>query len=598
MCGIVAGISKEDITTKILTGLNYLEYRGYDSAGIAFVNDTKQLVTYKALGKVKDLAAIVSSEGSNNIAIAHTRWATHGRPSKNNAHPHLSNKRIAIVHNGIIENFQEIKAELIAAGYQYLSETDSEVIAHLIHSYLERGDNILTALDHLKNKLKGSYAIAVIDKDLSENIYAIVNDSPLVIGLAKNANYLASDQIALLEVSSKFIYLNNNNIAVISTNNVTVYDENNKIITTKIHNTDIKTAQPILDGHKHYMHKEIHEQPHIAQKILDHYQSCNSDYKSAKLQHVLQQCDAIHIIGCGSSYNAAYLAKYWFEEIANTTTVAAIASEYRYQHTPSNANTLCIFISQSGETADTLAALRLVKKRQNLATISLCNSPYSSLARETDIFLNIFAEKEIGVASTKAFTAQIISLLLLVLEKSKIAKDSLLPQLLKLPQQLQQALALEDNIISLATKLVNCRNILFLGRNTHYPVAMEAALKLKEISYIHANSYAAGELKHGPLALVDKDLYLIYLLPNNFLLDKNYSNIAEIQARGGKVICISESCVTKVTPDAQLVIPESSDIVSAIIYNIPLQLLAYYVALQKGNNVDQPRNLAKSVTVE
>jgi len=604
MCGIVAGISTSDIKQTLLNGLSYLEYRGYDSAGISIIDNNNTLTTFKNVGKVKGLKDRVITNNKHQIGIAHTRWATHGKVNKQNAHPHISGERIAIVHNGIIENFSAIKKELEQQGYKHNSDTDSEVIAHLIHSNIKPNTTMFSAFKIAMKKLKGSFAVAAIDNNDKNTVYTITKDSPLVIGLSKDGNYVASDQIALLELTNKFMYLENNDIAILKINEVIIYDENGDIKKPKIHSTQINISNNSLDGHKHFMHKEIHYQHKMASTLIDAYLSDSNPFSDEKLQTCLRQVKQIKIIACGTSFNAGHVAKYWLEDIAEISTSVDIASEYRYKKNIHDDSTFLIYISQSGETADTLAVLRNTKNK--LANLALCNESHSTMAREADFFININADKEIGVASTKAFTAQLICLLFLSLEFGKInGKDlnriaKIKKEATQLPEQIKAVLAQEESISEIAKKLIAAENVIFLGRNVHYPIAQEGALKLKELSYLNANAYAAGELKHGPLALVDKNIYAIYILPNNFLLEKNLSNLEEIEARGGNIICVGELGVEERLKNTvtSLVLKKQCFELSPITINIPLQLLAYYVALYKGHDVDQPRNLAKSVTVE
>ena len=600
MCGIVAAIANNNVTEILLKGLKYLEYRGYDSAGIAMVS-SNNLTCFKEAGKVKKLCDSINTESNFNIGIAHTRWATHGAPTKDNAHPHISNNKIAIVHNGIIENHQEIKQELLQQGYKFISETDSEVICHLFHHYSNENSDAVKILTAVSHRLKGSFAIAAIDSSKADKIFAICHDSPLILAKGEAGNYIASDQIALIEVAKDFIYLKDRQSAIISANTINVFDKNGDEISPKIERLELEVKSNNLKNHKHYMHKEIHEQPAIVDDIIKFYfQEKNNEV--LQLINKVIDCKAAHIIGCGTSYNAALLAQYWLEDLARITTSTMIASEYRYHNTPVNPDTVFICISQSGETADTLAALRLAKTKGYKLCIAYCNNNYSSIAREADICMPILAGKEVGVASTKAFTAQSMCLLHLAISLAPQSKKiiKITNQITSIRDLIITAVSTEDKIIRLAKKLVNVRHVIFLGRNLHYPIAEEGALKFKELTYSHAHAYPAGELKHGPLALVDERLYTVFLLPNNNLLEKNLSNMQEIEARGGKIICITEQGIDKrlITSSEQIWLPECDSALSPIIHCIALQFIAYYVALLRGNDVDQPRNLAKSVTVE
>ena len=596
MCGIVAGIANNNIVQMLSNGLAYLEYRGYDSAGISVLDaDHKSLVSYKQVGKVKELKKLIPQDLVSTAGIAHTRWATHGKPNKANSHPQISNNTVAVVHNGIIENFMEIKTELIELGYNFESDTDTEVIAHLIHHNIKTEKSVLTAINKSCKQLAGNYAIAVIAVATPNKIYAVCNGSPLVIGLSESGNFLASDQIALLEVSKEFIYLKNHQTAILQANGAEVYDSSGKIITPKKHTIAIQEQYEPLGEHKHFMHKEIHAQQQVANNIIQKY---FRDELSTELKTILADTKKIHIAACGTSYHAAMLAKYWIEDLANIPVAIHIASEYRHHQPPYEASTLFICISQSGETADTLAALKLAKSSNRyISTLAICNSTHSTITREADILLPMLAGKEIGVASTKAFTAQ--ALCLLSLAHSLNPTDKVATELELLPGAIANILAREEQIKNIAKAISGANNIMVLGRNTYFPIALEGALKLKEITYIHTEAYASGELKHGPIALIDKDIVIIALMPRDKLLKKNISNVQEVSARGGNIICIQEE-VSNIQHKActELTLPKNGPICSIISYTIALQLLSYHTANIKGNDVDQPRNLAKSVTVE
>tara|TARA_B110000459_G_C16618929_1_gene500524 strand:+ start:2378 stop:4174 length:1797 start_codon:yes stop_codon:yes gene_type:complete len=598
MCGIVAGIANHNIVPILSNGLSYLEYRGYDSAGISIIGkDNDSLLSYKQVGKVRELKKLIPEDCISLAGIAHTRWATHGKPSKKNSHPHTSNNTVAVVHNGIIENFTTIKTELLELGYQFESDTDTEVIAHLIHHYMQANKCVAEAINKACSRLSGSYALAIIALTAPNKIYAVCKDSPLVIGLGASGNFLASDQIALLEVSQEFIYLESHQTAILQTNGVEVYDRSGKIIEPEKHTIAIQEQYDPLGDHKHFMHKEIYEQEQVANKIIQKYfaQEFNPE-----LQTILSNTKKIHIAACGTSYHAAMLAKYWIEELANIPVAVHIASEYRHHQPPHEEKTIFICISQSGETADTLAALKLAaSSNRYIATIAICNSAHSSITRESDIFLPMLAGKEIGVASTKAFTAQVLCLLSIASNLNNSVHSQIMQELEQLPKTISQTLALEEQIRDMAVAISNAKNIMVLGRNAYYPIALEGALKLKEITYTHTEAYASGELKHGPIALIDKDIVIIALMPNDKLLQKNISNVQEITARGGNIICIKEETAEVSSINCtELILPSAGRVCSIISYTIALQLLAYHTANTKGNDVDQPRNLAKSVTVE
>lgn len=595
MCGIVAGISNNNIVPVLSKGLSYLEYRGYDSAGISVLSPQNTLTSYKQVGKVRELQKLIPEECRSNAGIAHTRWATHGKPSTTNAHPQLSNDTVAIVHNGIIENFMDLKDDLLDLGYTFKSDTDTEAIAHLIHHYMKQNSNVLDAIHNACKKLMGNYAIAVTTTATPNKIYATCNGSPLVIGLSDSGSYLASDQIALLEVAKEFIYLQSHQSAILQTNGAEVYDSMGAAITPKKHTIALQEQFEPLGEHKHFMHKEIYEQKRVAENIIQEY------FKTPfnpELSEALARTKRIHIAACGTSYHAAMLAKYWIEDLAKIPVAIYIASEYRYHLPPKEEKTLFICISQSGETADTLAALKAARESDRyISTLAICNSTYSSITRIADIYLPMFAGKEIGVASTKAFTAQVLCLLSIA---NQLGGPDPSEELELLPNVIENTLAIEEEIRYIAKVISNAKNIMVLGRHAYYPLALEGALKLKEITYIHTEAYASGELKHGPIALIDDKIVIIALLPSDHLIQKNLSNVQEVQARGGNVICIKEGdrSQREDDDDIDLMLQKSGPICSAISYTIALQLLAYHTANIKGNDVDQPRNLAKSVTVE
>jgi glutamine---fructose-6-phosphate transaminase (isomerizing) len=603
MCGIVAGISHRPIGNILINGLKRLEYRGYDSAGITQI-DNQRLTSHKVCGKVTKLE-LEAKLSDSPIGIAHTRWATHGAPSIKNAHPHLSNNNVAIVHNGIIENYASLKQELIDAGYAFISETDSEVIVHLIHQHYQ-GD-LLKAVFNACQRLEGAYAIACLHTQHPEQLVAARQGSPLVIAKAEKENFIASDPLALLPVSQQFIYLQEGDFATITAQNIQTYNHLLEPVQATLRKLNLSNETADKGDYRHYMLKEIYEQPAVAKRCLQHLITNNHIPLSTFGAHaatLLPQIKRIHIVACGTSYHAALTAQYWLESIARISTKVEIASENRYRKSVVEDSTLLIALSQSGETADTLAALRQAKQIGYQATMAICNVPESSLMREADLSLLTQAEQEIGVAATKTFTAQLIALLAFTLslanqDAAHLTKQQL-AALQQLPQDIEQLLQLDDAMANLAIQFADKQHALFLARGVHYPIAMEGALKLKEISYCHAESYAAGELKHGPLALIDENMPVVVVAPCNELIDKVVSNIKEVEARAGQLYVFT-SANAPLESNANITIikvPSVNPLTSPILYNIPLQLLAYHVAVIKGTDVDQPRNLAKSVTVE
>ena len=615
MCGIVGAIAQRPVTEILLEGLRRLEYRGYDSAGLALITAEQHLVRERALGKVASLEAKLESNPlTGTIGIAHTRWATHGKPAERNAHPHVSNNRIAVVHNGIIENYEELRQALLADGYEFTSDTDTEVIVHLIEQEESQGLELLEAVMKVRDKLRGAYALAVISNDEPDSLVVARHGSPLVIGLGLGENFIGSDIQAMLPVTTRFIYLENGDTAQISRHEINIYDEHGEAVERDIQQSNASMCASDLGEFRHYMLKEIYEQPRAIQSTLDgrltadRFINCivgkTQDGKSA--EEVLAQLEEIQIIACGTSYHAGLIAKYWIESLSDVPCNIEVASEYRYRRQPPRKNLLVITISQSGETADTLAALEKVKKTGCLATLTICNVPESSLMRESDFSLMTLAGPEIGVASTKAFTTQLVALQLLLgqLLQAKQADveiiNTLITGLKQLPLIVEQVLDHDKAIEKMAENFIEKSNALFLGRGEQYPVAMEGALKLKEISYIHAEAYPAGELKHGPLALVDSEMPIITVAPNTTLLEKLKSNLEEVRSRGGVLYVFADKAAEIKAQDNIhiLEMPSMPESIAAIAYTVPLQLLSYHTAVFKGTDVDKPRNLAKSVTVE
>ena len=609
MCGIVGAIAQRNVSQILLEGLSRLEYRGYDSAGICTI-DKNELNCIKTTGKVKNLKEAVKEKGClGTIGIAHTRWATHGVPSEVNAHPHFC-ENLALVHNGIIENFAELKEQLIALGYNFKSQTDTEVLVCLIHHHLQSSDNLLQAFKAALNEVKGSFGLALIDKNDPNTLYAARSGSPLIIGLGIGEKFIASDTFALLPVTRRFIYLEENEIAVITTESVNVYDlDGNKIEKTAVE-SDLDTESISKGRYRHYMQKEIFEQPQSLQNTL--LGRLRGDDISTETivgsdENSFKDIEAIQIVACGTSYHAGLVGRYWLEELTGIPTNVEIASEYRYRKAVVRKNSLFITISQSGETADTLASLRLSKEQNYSKSLCICNVNGSSLVRESDFTLFTKAGAEIGVASTKAFTTQLLSLLILALilgkQKGTISAEQnheIMENIRKLPNLSQEFLECDSQISKLAEEFSGKHHCLFLGRGVMFPIALEGALKLKEISYIHAEGYAAGELKHGPIALIDKEMPVVVVAPDNSLMDKLISNVEEVRARGALLyIFISKDAHIKQDEQTRkLALPDCPEILQPILFTIPLQLLAYHCAVINGTDVDQPRNLAKSVTVE
>lgn len=617
MCGIVGGICKNNITPLLLEGLKRLEYRGYDSAGVVVLDKNNQLSRARSVGKVANLEQNIRDQKTlidGTIGIAHTRWATHGEPSSRNAHPHICNQNISVVHNGIIENFLELKSEQLAQGYNFTSDTDTEVIAHAIDKALETSDTLLEATQKAITTFKGAYGVGVISPKHPGHIIAARSGSPLVIGMSSKGHFIASDQMALLNTTKEFIFLEEGDIADITLESVTIYDINGNPVNREVKTSKLKSGQVSKGDYAHFMLKEIFEQPQAIQDTLESRITKDAVLSSAfghKAEAIFKNTKHIQIIACGTSYNAGLVAKYWLEDIAKIPTHIEVASEYRYRNPVILDDTLFVTISQSGETADTLEALKSVKKcakDKNIHTLTICNSAESSLTRESELTFLTHAGPEIGVASTKAFTTQLVSLALLAVSIGKYHKQVSVEQeaqivngLNLLPGLIKKTLEQEDQIIELAKTFKNKYNAIFLGRGCMHAIAMEGALKLKEISYIHAEAYPAGELKHGPIALIDKDTPVIAIAPNDALLDKLKANLQEVKSRGSEMIVFEDEAAKVAPMKGMTIVPTTTNlgrITAPIIFTIPLQLLSYHVALIKGTDVDQPRNLAKSVTVE
>lgn len=610
MCGIVGAVAKRNVIPTLLEGLKRLEYRGYDSAGIAVIDENNQLHYTRTQGKVAKLVESLEKHSyKGNIGIAHTRWATHGAPCEKNAHPQISGSSIAVVHNGIIENYKTIRETLQAEGVVFSSDTDTEIVPHLIGQYLAKHQDFLAAVRDAVKKLSGAYALGVINQNTPKHLIAVRSGSPLVIGLGKGEYFLASDMIALLPVTRQFILLEEGDIADITLDGVTIFDQQNQKVTRPVV-TYSDTSEATEPGkYKHFMQKEIFEQPKAINNTLIERISHNKVLPQAfgsKAEQIFSETERVQIVACGTSYHAGLVARYWLEELAGIPCQVEIASEIRYREVVVQPNTLFVAISQSGETMDTLAALRKAKDLGYKNTLAICNVPQSSLAREADLVFLTKAGPEIGVASTKAFITQLIALLLMTIifgRGRKLTTDKeeyLIQQLVKLPELAEVVLRQEDEIKEFAKTLVAKQNALFLGRGSLFPIAMEGALKLKELSYLHAESYPAGELKHGPLALIDGEMPVIVVAPHNAVLAKLLANVQEVRARGGKIILFADD-IKDIEAGEDLkvfLMPKVAAETAPIIYTIPLQLLAYHVSVLRGNDVDQPRNLAKSVTVE
>jgi glucosamine--fructose-6-phosphate aminotransferase (isomerizing) len=610
MCGIVGAVAERDVVPILMEGLRRLEYRGYDSAGIAIL-EGKAINRVRRLGKVQELQQALDKEPVRGVTgISHTRWATHGAPSESNAHPHMSGQTIAIVHNGIIENYEELREDLKKNGYKFESETDTEVVAHRIQLHTKNGKNFPDAVRATVAELEGAYALAVMNASDPHTLVLARAGCPVVIGLGIGENFVASDVAALLPVTRKFMFLEEGDIAIVKRDDVTVYDLDGNEVARPVKESELSADAASRGKFRHYMQKEIHEQAVAVSRTLDERIANGRVLDSAfgpGADKVLDKTKGVHIVACGTSYHAGLIARYWIEQLCRLPCTVEIASEYRYRSPVVPEGTLFLTISQSGETADTLAALRMAKELGYVATLTICNVPESSMVRESELIMMTRAGPEIGVASTKAFTTQLaaLSLLTIALGRRNGLEEKqeriLVAQLAEIPGLIEQVLTLDSAIESLAEHFVDKHHALFVGRGVQNPVAMEGALKLKEISYIHAEAYAAGELKHGPLALVDEDMPVVAVAPDDELLEKLKSNLQEVRARGGELYVFADPRVQfgdRVGIHTMRMPALIQDFQAPIIYTVPLQLLAYHVAVLKGTDVDQPRNLAKSVTVE
>ncbi|MCQ4056134.1 MULTISPECIES: glutamine--fructose-6-phosphate transaminase (isomerizing) [Aeromonas] len=610
MCGIVGAVAQRDVAEILVEGLRRLEYRGYDSAGVAVFSASQPLQRVRRLGKVAELAKALDEQSVHGgTGIAHTRWATHGEPSERNAHPHVSD-HIVVVHNGIIENHEELRETLKGLGYEFNSDTDTEVIAHLVHHELKTADSLLAAMQKAVKQLRGAYGTVVMDCRDDSRVVVARSGSPLVIGRGIGENFIASDQLALLPVTRRFIFLEEGDVAEVTRRDVRIFDVSGNPVEREEKESDISHDAGDKGEYRHYMLKEIHEQPKAITNTLEG--RLGSDHVVVEsfgngARAIFEKVEHVQIVACGTSYHSGMVARYWFEEIAGVSCDVEIASEFRYRKSVVRPNSLLITLSQSGETADTLAALRLAKESGYMSSLAICNVPGSSLVRESALAFMTRAGAEIGVASTKAFTTQLAGLLMLVASVghcrgnlSAAAEAELVKALHALPQRIKESLALAKQIETLAEEFADKQHSLFLGRGSQYPIAMEGALKLKEISYIHAEAYAAGELKHGPLALIDAEMPIIVVAPNNDLLEKLKSNVEEVRARGGILYVFADADTGFKSDETMRVmnLNHVEEVIAPIVYTVPLQLLSYHVALIKGTDVDQPRNLAKSVTVE
>ncbi|OGT42729.1 MAG: glutamine--fructose-6-phosphate aminotransferase [Gammaproteobacteria bacterium RIFCSPHIGHO2_12_FULL_37_34] len=612
MCGIVGAVAKRPIERLLIDGLKKLEYRGYDSAGIAVVDSERQLKRLRVAGKVRELEMVLNAERLQAyMGIAHTRWATHGAPSEQNAHPFVSHDKIALVHNGIIENHTILRKKLLNEGYTFVSETDTETAVHLIHYYFTQSNDLLKAIRAAINELEGAYALGIFSTDYPARIIGVRQGAPLVIGKGQGENFLASDPLALLSVTQQFIYLEDHDIADLTLDSVAIYDQAHQFVEREQHTLSINLDAVERGDYRHYMKKEIMEQPHAIRLCLEG--RITKDHVLPALfgpqaETVLAQVEHIQLVACGTSYHAAMVARYWIESLAHIPCSVEVASEFRYRDIAPSKNSLFVTLSQSGETADTLAALRLAKRMDYLSTLVICNVPGSTMMREANLHFLTRAGVEIGVASTKSFTTQLVALLLfaITLCRKRGLNQQLemkwVEQLEELPRFIQKVLQKDIVITEWAQFFTDKEHALFISRGALYPIALEGALKMKEISYIHAEGYSSGELKHGPLALVDNNMPVIATIPGDGLLEKNSSNLQEVRARGGRLFILTDQVEVfqqEAFADAHIMaMPAVHPLLAPILYTIPLQLLAYHVAILKGTDVDQPRNLAKSVTVE
>ncbi|HEY8520906.1 MAG TPA: glutamine--fructose-6-phosphate transaminase (isomerizing) [Gammaproteobacteria bacterium] len=610
MCGIVGAIAERNIVPVLLEGLRRLEYRGYDSAGIAVVQPDGALGLCRTVGKVSQLEQKLAQRPfSGRLGVAHTRWATHGGVTEANAHPHVSGGRVAVIHNGIIENYQTIKDELLAKGYEFASETDTEVAAHLVHDHLRRGADLLEAVRLSVRRFTGAYALLVFDAEQPDRIVVSRVASPLVIGLGIGENFVASGVPALLPVTQRFIYLEQGDLAEITREHVRIFDVEGREVSRPVHETQWSPEATEKGPYRHFMLKEIFDQPAaLADTLYGRVADGRvlGESLGPRATELLRDVQHLHVVACGTSYHAGAVGRYWIEELAGVPCQVEIASEYRYRRVVVPPGTLFVTLSQSGETADTLEALRLAKESGYIGSLTICNSPHSSMVRESDLVMMTQAGPEIGVASTKAFTTQLMSMLLIALMLGRHRgltaerETRLVSHLYHAAAAVEQVLAMNEMLQLLAEDFAEKQHALFLGRGPMWPIAMEGALKLKEISYIHAEAYAAGELKHGPLALIDEEMPVIVVAPNNELLDKLKSNMQVVRARGGKLYVFADRDTgIESEPGIKVItMPHVDQLIAPIVYTVPLQLLAYHVAVLKGTDVDQPRNLAKSVTVE
>jgi glucosamine--fructose-6-phosphate aminotransferase (isomerizing) len=610
MCGIIGAVAERDVVPILLEGLKRLEYRGYDSAGLAVIDYQSHLERQRVVGKVKELENLLKYTSlCSSTGIAHTRWATHGKPTAENAHPHVSRETVAVVHNGIIENHLSLRLDLEQRGYEFQSDTDTEVIVHYIHYFLQQGKNLDAAVYETVQLLEGTYALGVISTTAPERILAARRGSPLVVGIGIGEHFIASDAAALVPVTQRVIFLEDGDIASLQRDKVTITDFSGHPVTRPVSTTQLRADAVERGEYRHYMHKEIFEQPRALMDTLENRVYQGRVLEAAfgpKASQLLENITAVQIIACGTSYHAGLVARYWLETLAKLPCAVEVASEFRYRQPLASPQTLVVALSQSGETADTLAALHEAKRLGFGPNLVICNVPESSLVRTADLVLMTHAGPEIGVASTKAFTTQLLAMLMLTAilgrhhQMTAAVENKIVNAMLSLPKAIERVLSLNDQIKQLSQEFANKNNALFLGRGIHYPIAMEGALKLKEISYIHAEAYPAGELKHGPLALVDANMPVVAVAPNDALQEKLKSNLQEVHARNGQLFIFANHRAIMQPSDYIRVIElgEVNEIISPIIYSIPLQLLAYHVAIIKGTDVDQPRNLAKSVTVE